>query len=168
MSYFYKTLLQVQFKLHLHLFSPHFNYQFHGNTAALLSVIKESMRREVAKCSYLLYQSFLKKRTLVCLPSQDKAHRRFKWGRHLSRIFFRSSLFQRNGANDRIPVPRCYWASFTQCFFLRALMTWYASAKQRSRKNMLQCIYFLCTGLLPILHMTCDPQLPHGKKSKGM
>lgn len=68
-------------------FSPHFNYQFHANTAALISVMKASMRWEFAKCSCLWYQSFLEKTTLVCLQSQDKAHRRFKWGRDLLRVF---------------------------------------------------------------------------------
>lgn len=113
-SYFYKTILQMQFKLHLHFFSPHFNYWFHGTTAALLSVIKESVRREV--CQVLMSpMSFLEKRTLVCLQIQDKAHRRFKWGRDLLRVFFRF-LFILKGANDRTSMSRCSWASFTNVF----------------------------------------------------
>lgn len=54
-------------------------------------------------------------------------------------------------------MPLCSWASLTQCFFLRALKTWYASAEQCSRNSMLQCPYFLCMGLSPVLHVTCDP-----------
>lgn len=164
MPHFYKTALQVHFKLHLHLFSPRFNYRFHATTAVLRSVMEVSTRWELAKCLRLLSQSFLEKRTLVCLQIQDKAHRRFKWERDVSRVFFRFSF---------ILKKRCKWQREQVCWgmpehppslcFSSELWRYDVQVLSKAPEtagNMPQCIYFLCMGLLPIFHITCDLLFP--------
>lgn len=127
---------------------------FHGTTAAL---IKHNEARG-AKCSCLLYQSFLEKKSLVCLQSQDKAHRRFKRERGLLRAFFRFSFILKKW---------CKWHNKWATVFLSIAhpMLFPQSSEDLKCKcwAMFQkqhAVYFLWMGLSPVLHVTCDPLFP--------